>query len=144
MEVVLALIATGVIPLIAKAWFDKPKTLADARKSEYEAAIVLLEGWEKMVASLKDEMEKMETRYESKLQIMEQKMEAKEKWYLEQITLKDTEIKKLREDVSRLERKLSRYEGIKDKIDVAKGELHLQVEERLENAKQGNNEEKAG
>lgn len=133
--IILALISTGGVSIYIKGMFAKPKTLAEAKKSEAEAAIILVEGWRGITDTLQEQLREMENRYEKKIGELEKRIQEREEWYTANLDAKDKKIATLEKEVRSLQRQIDRYEGMKDRVDAAKSEIQNTVETTLEEAK---------
>lgn len=140
-QVILILLApTGVFITIAKLWFKIPLTKAAADKQKNDAAMVLLEGWERTVKDLRQQNEDQRRYYEERIKFLEKKIDDKEAEYKAELKTKDGEISQLRREVNALTRKLARYEGMKDRADQAEEKIQETVKTEIAHIKEPTDE----
>lgn len=129
--IIAALGTTGVITGYWAYRSSRPKTLAEAKKTDAEVVTTFAKGWEDLYKEVYNRLEKMEDRY-AKLELH---LAEREKAHAEASRIKDARIAELQDNVAKLQADLLRYEIVNTQVEVVKEGLHAAVDDNLEQLK---------
>lgn len=130
-QVIVILAGPGILGLIVRQWFKKPITKAQADRQKNDAAMVLIDGFERSNKAVFEQLERDRKYYTERILALETKIEEREKKYQEELLKKDQQIEGLRSQIATLTGRLAQYEGMRSRIVDAEAEIKHTTEESL-------------